>query len=86
MREFLTKFTAFRTRYYKSQTGKESQRFLLGTLKEIARDHSGIKFSEFEHPWGQNSIIARFPHSGKDKDPRVIVAGHLDSTNMWPWM
>lgn len=86
MKQFLSKFTSFRTRYYKSQTGKESQKFLLSTIKEIARDEKEIDISEFEHPWGQNSIIVRFPHTGKKDAPRVVVGSHLDSTNMWPFL
>ena len=36
MREFLTKFSAFHTRYYKSSTGRESSLWLLDMVKSIA--------------------------------------------------
>jgi leucyl aminopeptidase len=37
MTKFLTSFSAFRTRYYRSSTGKESQQFLLKHLKDVRR-------------------------------------------------
>jgi leucyl aminopeptidase len=42
MTTFLTKFSSFHTRYYQSQTGRESQLWLLGHLKEVSpRSHVG---------------------------------------------
>lgn len=35
MKAFLTKFSAYRTRYYRSATGRESQLFLLSTLEAV---------------------------------------------------
>lgn len=35
MRSFLTKFSSFHTRYFRSQTGRESQLFLLDHLKTV---------------------------------------------------
>lgn len=86
MKTFLTKFTSFKTRYYRSETGRESQKFLLGTLREIASVHPEVEIREFEHPWGQNSIITRFPHTGGKNAPVTIVGAHQDSTNMWPFL
>ncbi|KAL1412739.1 hypothetical protein Q8F55_000486 [Vanrija albida] len=86
MKTFLKKFSGFKTRYYRSDTGRESELFLLGTLKEIARDYPEVTIKEFEHPWAQNSIIARFPHTGPKDAPVVIVGSHQDSTNMWPFL
>lgn len=87
MEKFLTKFTGFKTRYYRSQTGKDSQRFLQATLSEVANLHEGggITVSEFPHSWGQNSLIVRFP-AENPKGPVTIVGAHQDSTNMWPFL
>jgi leucyl aminopeptidase len=41
MRAFLTKFSGFRTRYYRSETGKQSQHFLYQTIQEVSTLHSG---------------------------------------------
>ncbi|GAA6051063.1 hypothetical protein JCM3770_005480 [Rhodotorula araucariae] len=91
MKKFLKSFTGFRTRHYRSDTGKQSQQFLLGQIKQIAkRDKTlGIKVTEFAHPWGQNSIIARFePPAGahNTSDGVVIIGAHQDSTNLLPFL
>jgi leucyl aminopeptidase len=36
MKAFLTKFSSFRTRYYRSDTGKQSQQWLLSQIKEVS--------------------------------------------------
>lgn len=81
MRRFLQSFTGFRTRYYRSDTGKQSQQFLLGQIKQVAKSNKDlkIKVSEFQHSWGQNSIIARFePESSAHNvsDSIVIIGAH----------
>ena len=86
MRSFLTSFSGFRTRYYRSETGRESQQFLLGHLKDAASGREGIEISEFEHTWAQNSIIARFNPSSAKAGPTVILSAHQDSTNTWPFL
>ncbi|GAA5917055.1 hypothetical protein JCM6882_001913 [Rhodosporidiobolus microsporus] len=92
MRTFLTSFTGFRTRHYRSDTGRQSQQFLLGQVKQVAKSNKKlhIRVSEFEHSWGQNSIIARFePHAVDNatvSDSIVIVSAHQDSTNLLPFL
>ncbi|WRT70247.1 uncharacterized protein IL334_007242 [Kwoniella shivajii] len=88
MKSFLKEFTSFRTRYYRSETGKQSQQFLLSKLKEISSSHSGVTIKEFPHSWGQNSIIARFAPVDdiKGEAPVVIVGAHQDSANQWPFL
>lgn len=91
MRTFLGHFSGgFRTRYYKSSTGAESSRWLQSKVEEFAKLNKATKVSvrAFQHPWGQSSIIARFPAAGKkDKKRSVVVVGaHQDSTNLWPFL
>ncbi|KAL1743303.1 hypothetical protein HDZ31DRAFT_65139 [Schizophyllum fasciatum] len=87
----LAKFTSFRTRYYRSDTGKQSQQWLLSRISEITDEFAPaalrdlITFKEFPHSWGQNSIIVRIEGSAKP-DEVVIVSAHQDSTNMWPFL
>ncbi|CEQ39560.1 SPOSA6832_01081 [Sporobolomyces salmonicolor] len=83
MKKFLSSFSGFRTRYYRSSEGKQSQQFLLGQIKEISssNEHVKVKVSEFEHSWGQNSIIVRFnPAESAKKSDQV------DSTNLLPFL
>lgn len=102
MEENLAHFSSFRTRYYRSQTGREAQLWLLGRVEEYAQHHSGLKIREVEHSWGQNSIVARFSSSSElavaagtgkkpktpelELEPIVIVGAHLDSTNFLPFL
>ncbi|KDN50044.1 hypothetical protein RSAG8_01380, partial [Rhizoctonia solani AG-8 WAC10335] len=81
----------FRTRYYRSETGKQSQQWLKGKIAETTGKFASstlkslISISEFPHPWGQNSIILKI----KGSDPSagtVIISAHQDSTNMWPFL
>ncbi|KAF8761497.1 peptidase [Rhizoctonia solani] len=87
----LEKFTSFRTRYYRSETGKQSQQWLKSKISETTDKFASsklqtlISISEFPHSWGQNSIILRI----KGSDPSagtVIISAHQDSTNMWPFL
>lgn len=79
MHKFLESFTGFRTRYYRSDTGKQSQQFLLGQVRQVAASDKslGITVREFAHPWGQNSIIARIEpeHGVKNQSEAVVILG-----------
>lgn len=89
MRTFLTAFSGFRTRYYRSSEGKQSQNFLLGQISQIANSNKDlkIKIKEFPHPWGQNSILVRFEPTGKNASDEVVIVGaHQDSTNLLPFL
>lgn len=84
MREHLEKFTAFHTRYYKSDYGIQSATWLYGqisdTIKNAGADKYNVTVEKFDHPWGQFSIIARIP--GKSKKT-VVVSAHQDSINLF---
>jgi leucyl aminopeptidase len=89
--ENLRKFTSFRTRYYRSDTGRQSQLWLLSKINEITEKfcskslRSQISIGEFKHAWGQNSIILRI-NGSSDDDGVVVIAAHQDSTNIWPFL
>lgn len=78
-------FTSFTNRYYKSGSGKQSQQWLLAKVREIAAVDERITVEEFEHPWGQNSIIAKIPATDSEKaeqNGRIVVGSHQDSVNL----
>ncbi|GLB33621.1 putative peptidase [Lyophyllum shimeji] len=91
-RENLKKFSSFRTRHYRSDTGRQSQQWLLARIEEITRDSASeslrglITLTEFPHAWGQNSIVVRINGSSSSDDGVVIIGAHQDSTNMWPFL
>jgi len=89
--ENLRKFSSFRTRYYRSDTGKESQKWLFSKISEITATASTslrdlITLEEFAHSWGQSTIIVRINGSSVTDDGVVILGAHQDSTNMWPFL
>ncbi|KAG8791407.1 Leucine aminopeptidase 1, partial [Ceratobasidium sp. 428] len=87
----LEKFTGFRTRYYRSDTGRQSQQWLLAKIQETTEKfapsslRNSISIAEFPHSWGQNSIILKIKGSDSSAGS-VIISAHQDSTNMWPFM
>lgn len=88
----LEKFSSFRTRYYRSETGKESQQWLLSKINEITVNFASpslkslISIDEFYHSWGQHTIIVRINGSDATDDQIVILGAHQDSTNLWPFL
>jgi leucyl aminopeptidase len=84
MKANLETFTSFHTRYYKSDYGRQSSEWLLAqvstSIKESGADKHGAFVKPFEHPWGQNSIIATIP--GKSNST-VVVGAHQDSINLF---
>ncbi|PCH41436.1 Zn-dependent exopeptidase [Wolfiporia cocos MD-104 SS10] len=87
----LTTFTSFRTRYYRSETGKQSQEWLLSTIKKLTEKYASkslqdiITIQEFPHTWVQSSVITRINGSSSD-DSIVVIGAHQDSTNLWPFL
>jgi len=95
MIENLQKFTSFRTRYYRSETGKQSQQWLVGRIGEITTEYatsalqSLITVTEFTHAWGQNSIILRIKGASEEAtatNGTVIIGAHQDSANFLPFL
>ncbi|KAJ7276247.1 peptidase [Mycena haematopus] len=91
-RKNLQHFTSFRTRHYRSDTGRQSQQWLKKRIAEITSEwgskslRNRISISEFTHSWGQNSIITRINGTSTTDDGIVILGAHQDSTNMWPFL
>jgi len=84
MKNVLPPFTQFNNRYYRSETGKQSSKWLQERIKKLVSESSigskKISVNPFAHSWGQESIIARI--EGKDSSaPTVIVGAHQDSIN-----
>ncbi|TBU32124.1 peptidase [Dichomitus squalens] len=92
LHDTLDKFTSFRTRYYRSETGKESQRWLLSKITDLTKKYApkslqkSISIHEFGHSWQQSSIIVSINGTSTDDDSVVVIGAHLDSTNNWPFL
>ncbi|KAI8813649.1 hypothetical protein BJ742DRAFT_672451 [Cladochytrium replicatum] len=91
MESFLTEFSSFRTRYYQSQSGKESGDWLFAQVKALLNRYPSDRYKtsvrQFKHSFPQSSVIARIePVSADANAPIVIVGAHQDSVNQWnPW-
>ncbi|KAF8639864.1 hypothetical protein AX17_001119 [Amanita inopinata Kibby_2008] len=92
MQDNLQFFSSFRTRHYRSDTGRQSQQWLLSRIHEISSENASdelrdaITIKEFPHSWGQNTIIVRISGSSTDDDSVIIIGAHQDSTNIWPFL
>lgn len=87
-RKHLEKFTSFHTRYYKSETGRQSQAWLFKTVSDLVKDKNFIHVEEFPHPWGQNSILLKIKGSNStltEQKGVTILGAHQDSTNLFPF-
>ncbi|EIN10354.1 peptidase [Punctularia strigosozonata HHB-11173 SS5] len=88
----LAKFSSFRTRHYRSDTGRQSQQWLLSELESATKLNASpslqaaISIREFSHSWGQNSVIVRINGTSNDDDGVVVIGAHQDSTNLWPFL
>ncbi|KAH6559990.1 hypothetical protein BASA50_006629 [Batrachochytrium salamandrivorans] len=95
MRDFLTRFSGFNTRYFRSSSGAESSKWLQQLVQDLADTHgrTDVKLTvdKFEHTWGQSSVIARFEAATPDETtdaPKdiLVVSAHQDSVNQFnPW-
>ncbi|CAN8102713.1 unnamed protein product [Discula destructiva] len=81
MHDNLETFSAFYTRYYQSDYGKQSSEWLLEQVRNIIKDSGAeiVSAEHFPHSWTQSSIIATIP--GKSKST-VVVGAHQDSINL----
>jgi leucyl aminopeptidase len=83
MKDHLTTFTSFHTRYYKSDYGRQSSEWLLGQVRDTIKEAGAekhVRAEHFKHSWGQNSIIATIP--GKTNST-IVIGAHQDSINLW---
>lgn len=78
----LEHFTFFHNRFYLSEYGAQSSKWLQAlityTIEEVGGDEYGVSVKPFTHAWGQSSIIVSIP--GK-RNSTVVVGAHQDSAN-----
>ena len=79
IRDMIIKMSAFHNRYYKSQTGVDSQAFVKKTWENLSVGRSDVSVEYFNHTrWPQPSIIMTIEGNSK-KDEIVVIGGHADS-------
>ncbi|KAH0835051.1 Zn-dependent exopeptidase [Lanmaoa asiatica] len=87
----LGNLTSFYNRYYRSEHGAQSSRWIYDKVLEIIADappNVRLSLEVFTHEFPQTSVIARFePTRGRSqtnhaiKTPIIIIGFHLDSAN-----
>lgn len=79
IRSMIEKLSSFHTRYYTSDDGVKSQKWLLNHWKEIAGARSDISVDFFNHKnWPQPSVILTVQGTS-NKDEVIVIGGHADS-------
>jgi len=79
LRKTIEGLSAFFTRYYNSQIGKDAAIFVYNRFKELSQGRSDVEVEFFQHTFLQPSVIARVKGKG-DKSSEVVVLGaHEDS-------
>lgn len=88
-RAYLSKFTSFFTRYYRSDTGAQSQRWLQSQVEALAASlRTYTRVHAFQHPWKQRSILLyiKGANATLTRERGVTILGaHLDSINFFPF-
>ena len=78
----LALLTGFHTRYYKSMQGAASGEFLYNLVLNITSvSNQSIPVTQFKHPWGQHSVIARI--QGTESNDTIVIGAHQDSANLF---
>lgn len=79
IRDMIIKMSAFHNRYYKSQTGVDSQAFVKKTWENLAIGRTDVSVDYFSHSaWPQPSVVMTIEGT-TNKDEIVIIGGHADS-------
>ena len=79
IREMILKLSSFKNRYYKAQTGVDSQAYVKATWEKLAGTRSDVKVEYFQHDrWPQPSIVMTVEGASKS-DEIIVIGGHADS-------
>lgn len=79
IRTTIQKLSSFKNRYYKSQTGLDSQNWIKANWEKLSANRNDVKVEFYKHKkWPQPSIIFTLEGTTKS-DEVVIVGGHADS-------
>lgn len=79
IREMILKLSSYQNRYYKAQTGVDSQEYVKATWEKLANSRTDVSVELYKHSgWPQPSVIMTVEGSSK-KDEVVVIGGHGDS-------
>lgn len=81
IRQVISKLSSYKNRYYKSDTGVQSQEWLYQHWKGLTQNRTDINVYKWKHKnWPQDSIVMEIKGKSSDK---IVVGGHGDSVAGW---
>lgn len=79
IRTMIAKLSSYHNRFYKSQTGVDSQLWVKSEWERLSQNRTDVTVEEFKHSkWPQPSIIMTIEGTTK-ADEIVVIGGHGDS-------
>jgi len=92
IQETYTFLSTFYNRFFASQSGLASHKWLAAEYEAVAARHPELRveITSFQHQWVMPSLIVRIPTARADSstamsDEVVILGAHLDSINRQNW-
>ena len=83
IRDMILELSKFQNRYYKSQSGVDSQAYIKTKWEKLAAARNDVRVEYYKHSrWPQPSLIMTIEGTSK-KDEIVIIGGHADSIAGW---
>ncbi|MEK9144100.1 MAG: M20/M25/M40 family metallo-hydrolase, partial [Elusimicrobiota bacterium] len=82
VRGVIERLSAYKNRYYKSDTGAASARSIADQWKGLFPGRSDVSVELFSHAWAQPSVILTIQGS-KNPEEIVVLGGHEDSISGW---
>lgn len=83
IRSTILKLSSFQNRYYKAQTGVDSQNWIKSQWEALSANRTDTKVDFFKHKsWPQPSIIMTLEGTTK-ADEIIVIGGHADSIAGW---
>jgi leucyl aminopeptidase len=83
IRSTILKLSSFQNRYYKAQTGVDSQNWIKSQWEALSANRTDAKVDFFKHKsWPQPSIIMTLEGTTK-ADEIIVIGGHADSIAGW---
>ncbi|KAI9292584.1 Zn-dependent exopeptidase, partial [Neoconidiobolus thromboides FSU 785] len=78
MQTFLSNYSSFHNRYYKSNHGLDASVYLKQHIS-LLPNNNNLVLNHFNHSWLQPSVIAKLPATNNDEI--IVIGAHLDSIN-----
>jgi len=83
IRSMIEKLSSFKNRYYKAQTGVDSQAFVKKTWETLSANRTDVTVEYFKHSgYPQPSVIMTIEGT-ENADEILVIGGHADSIAGW---